>query len=360
MKGTKNEDYLMNFDLMSTVEYGGCSVKLPPEALDKLLKGLHFQIDEDLLVGTDTHDDAAVYKLNEEQAIIFTTDFFPPLCSDAFTFGQIAASNALSDVYAMGGKVLMALNLIMFPSSQLPIEVLRDILEGGADKVHEAGGLIVGGHTIDDFPPKYGLAVVGLVHPDKIITNAKAKAGDALILTKAIGTGTILAGKRMGLVDDHTYLKAIESMKQLNKSASDIMSKHGIVCATDITGFGLFGHLLKMAKGSNVCLQIDVDKVPFISGALDLVETGCIPGASFRNQRFVEAENVDTSHCTYEQKMLLCDAQTSGGMVMCVPNDKADELVKELKIYYEDTAIIGSVRETPLMPSVQIIVVNKP
>ena len=335
----------MSFDLMSTVEYGGCSAKLSPDALDKLLKSLNFKVDKNLLVGTDTHDDAAVYWLNDEQAIIFTTDFFPPMCSDAYTFGQIAATNALSDVYAMGGKVLMALNLIMFPSDKIPIEVLGDILKGGEDKVHEAGGLIVGGHTIDDYPPKYGLAVVGLVHPDKIITNAKAKAGDVLILTKAIGTGTVLAGKRLGLVDENAYSSAIENMKQLNKTAGEAMTKHSIRCATDITGFGLLGHLLKMAKGSNVCLQIDVERVPFINGALGLIEIGCIPGASFRNQRFVEDDSVDISGCSYEEKMLLYDAQTSGGMVMCVSENKANDIIQELKPHDKETAIIGRVSE---------------
>ena len=333
----------MSFDLMSTVEYGGCSAKLSPEALDKLLEKLHFKTDKNLLVGTDTHDDAAVYKINDEQAIIFTTDFFPPMCSDAFTFGQIAATNALSDVYAMGGKVLMALNLIMFPSEKIDIEILGEILQGGDEKVHEAGGLIVGGHTIDDYPPKYGLAVVGLVHPDKIITNAKANVGDVLILTKAIGTATILAGKRLDLIDDEMYHNALENMKQLNKFAGDIMTKFDVRCATDVTGFGLLGHLLKMAKGSNVCIEIDADKVPYMDGALSLVEMGCIPGASFRNQKFVESDSVNITKCSYEKKMLLYDAQTSGGMVMCVENDKVNDIIKELKPIYHETEVIGRV-----------------
>jgi len=316
---------------------------------------LKLKDDKDLLVGTNTHDDAAVYKINDEQAIIFTTDFFPPMCSDPFTFGQIAAANALSDVYAMGGKVLMALNLIMFPSQKIPMEVLGEILKGGQEKVSEAGGLIVGGHTIDDNPIKYGLAVVGLIHPDKIITNAKAKEGDVLILTKAIGTGTIMAGQRLGLMEEESsaapsqkrgsYQKAIDNMKQLNKEASEIMNKHGIVCATDITGFGLLGHLLKMAKASNVCMNIDVEKIPFISGATELVEMGCIPGASFRNQSFVEAEKVFVDYHNYEKKMLLYDAQTSGGMLMCVPEDKVVDVLSELRNFYVDTEVVGRIFE---------------
>ena len=328
---------------MTTVEYGGCPAKLSPELLDGLLKKLNFVADKNLLVGAETHDDAAVYKLNDEQAIIFTTDFFPPMCSDPFTFGQIAATNALSDVYAMGGKVLLALNLIMFPSQKIPIEVLAEILKGGEDKVAEAEGLIVGGHTIDDYPPKYGLAVIGIIHPDKIISNAKAKDGDVLILTKAIGTGVIMAGKRLNLIKEEHYKIALNSMKQLNKEAANIMNKYDIECATDITGFGLLGHLIKMAKASSVCMNIDIEQVPFIDGALDLIEMGCIPGATFRNQQFVEADKININNINYEKKMLLYDAQTSGGMLICAPKDKVSEMMNELKSFYPNTKIIGKV-----------------
>ena len=351
------------FDLLSTVVYGGCSAKIAPEVLEKLLNDVKFHFPsgfdaKNLLVGMDTSDDAAVYKMNDEQAIIFTTDFFPPMCSDAYTFGQIAATNALSDVYAMGGKVLMALNLIMFPDKRIPLEVLSDILQGGFDKVHEAGAIIGGGHTIDDFPPKYGLAVLGVIHPSKLITNANARVGDVLILTKPIGTGTIIAGKRLGLVYDKNYHIAIDVMKQLNNEVARLMNKFEVKAATDITGFGLLGHALKMAKASSVCLNIEVEKVPFIPQAIDLTEMGCIPGASFRNQSYVNnchpphtvngihhpaytAKKVSQIKGGYNKMMLLYDAQTSGGMLIAVPEDKALGLLAELQATYPYSSIIG-------------------
>ena len=371
------------YDLLKTVEYGGCSAKISAEVLEKVLDAVNSKFDvknSSLLVGNDTHDDAAVYKLNDEQAIIFTTDFFPPVCSDPFTFGQIAAANALSDVYAMGGKALMALNLIMFPSQSaptgnggekddieaIPIEALAEILKGGQNKIAEAEALIVGGHTIDDYPPKYGLAVVGLVHPEKIITNACAKAGEVLILTKPLGTGTIMLGNRLKFTTEIHYQKALDTMKQLNKQASEIMNKYDIKCATDITGFGLNGHLVKMAKASSVCIEIDIDKVPFLDGALELVKMGCIPGAAFRNKEYVDKRNHAThalppfargdmggcSNAThtsrlrnYEKQILLHDPQTSGGMAICVPSEAANDMLKELKIHYPNSAIIGRVIE---------------
>lgn len=333
------------FDLLSTVEYGGCSAKLSPKELDKVLQQLKVPLHENLLVGTETHDDAAVYKINEEQAIIFTTDFFPPICSDPYNFGKIAAANALSDVYAMGGEVLIALNLIMFPSEKIPVSVLTEILKGGESKVTEANALIVGGHTIDDYPPKYGLAVLGITHPEKIITNSKAVTGNVLIITKPLGSGTIIAGKRLELTKESDYVNTLEMMMQLNKNAAKIMNKYNVKCATDITGFGLLGHLVKMAKASSACLEINVENVPFLPGALELVELGCIPGAAFRNQNFVEESIVDLSYEHYERKMLLFDAQTSGGIVMCVEESVADVVLTELRIEYPHSEIIGKVTD---------------
>jgi len=335
----------MSFDLLSTVEEGGCSAKLGPEVLNKLLGRLNFEIDKNLLVGIDTHDDAAVYKLNEEQALIFTTDFFPPVCSDAYTFGQIAVTNSLSDIYAMGGEVLLALNLIMFPTQKIPLQVLEEILNGGQDKINEAKGLIVGGHTIEDYPPKYGLAVLGLVHPKKIVTNAKAMPGDVLILTKPLGSGTIMAGKRLGLIEDQDYVSALNYMKQLNKEAREIMLRYQVQAATDITGFGLLGHLSKMALASKVYLHLDIDKVPFMKGALELTDEGCIPGASFKNQKFVESQALrhTLKNCNYSRKMLLYDAQTSGGMLICAKEEIAQQALNCLRITYPESAIIGKV-----------------
>ena len=332
------------FDLMTTVEYGGCSAKLSPAQLDEVLKSLQIPKHKNLIIGSDTHDDAAVYKINEEQAIIFTTDFFPPVCSDPYDFGQIAACNALSDVYAMGGEALMALNLIMFPSTKIPIEVLKQILSGGQDKVLEAGAITVGGHTIDDFPPKYGLAVVGMIHPKQIVSNAGAKPGDMLILTKPIGTGVILAGKRLNMVSVEAYNNTIYNMKLLNKNASILMRKYEVKCATDITGFGLLGHAIKLARESNVCINIDSEKVPFLNEAIRLSELGCLPGAAFRNQKYVESYPANFSCKSYEKKMLLFDAQTSGGLLICINKGNVDNFVKELKASnYPEVSIIGEV-----------------
>ena len=332
------------YDLLKTINQGGCSAKIPANILDSILQSVNMPSSSNLLVGNDTHDDAAVYKLNDEQAIIFTTDFFPPVCSDPFTFGQIASTNALSDVYAMGGQPLLALNLIMFPSQSIPIEVLSEILKGGQSKANEAGALIVGGHTIEDSTPKYGLAVVGTVHPDKIITNSSAMPGDVLILTKPIGTGTIMAGKRLNLVSDINYEKALDTMKQLNKEASKIMVKHNIKCATDITGFGFLGHLTKLANASNVNFEIYVDKIPILEGALDLIDMGCIPGSAFRNQEYVEkSRNYELTNCDYNKKMLLYDPQTSGGLLMCVPKLIVNDVLTELNKAHEHASIVGEI-----------------
>ena len=337
----------MMFDLLKTVEYGGCSAKIAADVLEQLLDNLNISRSANILVGNDTCDDAAVYKINEHQAIIFTTDFFPPVCSDAYTFGQIAAANAMSDVYAMGGQVLMALNLIMFPSKDIPLEILSEILRGGQDKVTEAGAFIVGGHTIDDPIPKYGLAVVGLIDPEQIITNATAHKGDALILTKPLGIGTISAGHRLNLTQTEHYEQSLALMKQLNKDACQVMKKYQVKTATDITGFGLLGHAIKLAKASQVTINIDADKVPFIDGAMELVEQGCIPGASFRNQKYVEADDskhyINLQNASYEKRMLLYDAQTSGGMLMCVEQGKVSDILRELREFYPTTAVIGEV-----------------
>ena len=239
---------IMVFDLLSTIEYGGCSAKLSPKDLKEVLDKLPLVKHPNLLVDIETHDDAGVYKISEEQALIFTTDFFPPICSDGYLFGQIAATNAISDVYAMGGKPLLALNILMFSSSKIPIEVYSEIMRGGFEKVSEAGALTIGGHTIDDHPPKYGLAVVGFVHPERIMTNAGVKPGDKLILTKPLGTGIVVAGKRNNLIDLDIYKLALNQMSLLNDMGAEIAQKYNVKGATDITGFGLLGHAMKMAE----------------------------------------------------------------------------------------------------------------
>jgi len=333
----------MKYDLLNLVEQGGCSAKLSASELQKALNDLPKIKNKNLLVDIETHDDAGVFKINDDYAIIQTTDFFPPVCSDAYDFGQIAASNALSDVYAMGGQVLTALNIVLFPAN-LPMEILKEILRGGHDKVTEAGGVIVGGHTIADDIPKYGLAVSGWIHPDNIITNSDAKPGDILLLTKPLGTGVAIAAKKIELGDIETYNEAIKIMKQLNMHASDIMIKHKVKCATDITGFGLLGHALKLAQASEVSIKINSQQVSSINKTFELIEMGCIPGAAFRNLEFVENECLFEKSVGYNSKMLLVDAQTSGGLLICSPPEAVETMKKEfIDKGYEQTTIIGEI-----------------
>ena len=335
----------MKFDLLSTVDQGGCSAKLPASELNKVLKDLPPMEDEKLVVDIEPHDDAGVYMLRDDYALIQTTDFFPPVCSDAYDFGQIAAANALSDVYAMGGQVLTALNLMMFPAD-LPLDILKDILRGGQDKVLESGGVIAGGHTIADPVPKYGLAVTGWVHPDKLTTNDAAEPGDVLILTKPLGTGVVIAARRVDLCDEETYQAAISNMKLLNREASVIMNEFGVKCATDITGFGLLGHILKLAIASDVSISVDASSITILPRVMEFIEMGCIPGAAFRNLDYTEEYCHFDEHVDYNTKMLLLDAQTSGGILMCVKQENSIEVLEKLKAsVYPESCILGEVKQ---------------
>jgi selenide,water dikinase len=282
--------------------------------------------------------------VNDELALVLTTDFFPPVCSDPFEFGQIAAANSISDVYAMGGDPVLALNIMMFPASRLPMEAYAEILKGGFDKATEAGVRIIGGHTIEDFPPKYGLAVIGYIHPEKIITNASAKPGDYLILTKPVGTGIIMAGQKLGLVTDADIDEAKSFMKLLNKTGAEIMKKYDIKAATDITGFGLGGHALKMARASKVTLKINMKLVPLIGNAYNLIDNGCIPGASFRNLDYADEHLFTSPDLDYNLKMIAFDAQTSGGLLMSVPNEITGKVINDLQLAgLISAAVIGEV-----------------
>jgi selenide,water dikinase len=336
----------MKIDLLKMVEYGGCSAKIPPKQLEEILKYLPLPEDPNILVDIDTHDDAGVYKVNDDLALVFTTDFFPPVCSDPYEFGQIAAANSISDVYAMGGDPVLALNIMMFPASKLPMEAYAEIMKGGFDKAAEAGVRIIGGHTIDDATPKYGLAVVGYVHPGKIITNSGARPGDSLILTKPIGTGIIMAAQRLGMASADDITEAKNLMKQLNKSGAEVMKKYCISGATDITGFGLSGHALKMAKASNITIKFNMKKVPLLGNVYNLVEDGCIPGASFRNLDFVEESLYSFPELDYNLKMISFDAQTSGGLLMSVASPMAEAVLTDLhNAGLTSAAIIGEVIE---------------
>lgn len=334
----------MKVDLLTLVEYGGCSSKIPAKQLDEILKFLPLPSDPNILVDIDTHDDAGVYRISDELALVLTTDFFPPVCSDPYEFGQIAAANSISDVYAMGGNPVLALNIMMFPAKELPMEAYAGILKGGFDKATEAGVRIIGGHTIDDSHPKYGLAVVGFIHPEKIITNAGAKPGDKLILTKPVGTGIIMAGQRLGMAKEDDIEEAKRLMKLLNKSGAEVMKKHDLKGATDITGFGLAGHAQKMAKASKVSIKINMKSVPLIGRTYNLADDGCIPGASFRNLEYTENDTSFNKELDYNLKMIAFDAQTSGGLLMSVPVGIADSVLSDLRSAgLSSAAIIGEV-----------------
>ena len=338
---TKNS----TIDLLKTVEYGGCSAKLSPTELAGILGELNFPSHPDLLVDISTHDDAGVYRINDETALIFTTDFFPPVCSDPVEFGEIAAANALSDVFAMGGKALMVLNLMMYSTKDLPVEGFAQILKGGQNKVAECGALVVGGHTIEDHPPKFGLAVIGTAHPDKVTSNSAARVGDKLILTKPIGIGALISGHREQLASQPAYRNAVEQMKLLNNTGAYIMMKYNTRCATDVTGFGLLGHAREIANGSELTLRIDTQLMPLLEEAYDLYDDGCIPGAAFRNLQYISDDARFKEGMDYTLKMLTCDAQTSGGLLICAPAESADELLAELleSGKHSQAAIIGEV-----------------
>jgi len=334
----------MKVDLLEMTESGGCSAKLPPAKLDEILSYLPLPVDPDILVGIDTYDDAGVYRVNDDLALVFTTDFFPPVCSDPYEFGQIAAANSISDIYAMGATPMIALNIMMFPSARLPLEAYTSILRGGADIAAEAGLRIIGGHTIEDYPPKYGMAVIGYVNPGRIITNSAAEPGDLLILTKPLGTGVILAAQRMKMAAEEDVDEAKRLMKSLNRAAADVMNTIGVRAATDITGFGLAGHALRMARAGNVTLRLNLSALPLIGDTYRLVDDGCIPGASFRNLDFVEKDTVFAADLDYNLKMIAMDAQTSGGILMCVRPGSAPGALDDLKAAgMTESAIIGSV-----------------
>jgi selenide,water dikinase len=333
-----------NFDLLSTVENGGCSAKLPAGTLSEIVKTIPQFPSDNLLVGNDTSDDALVYKINDQEAIIQTTDFFPPVCSDPYLFGQIAATNALSDIYAMGGKAITALNIVQFPSASIDIAVLQAILAGGAEKVIEAEAVLAGGHTIDGAVPVYGLSVTGTVHPDKIMKNSAAREGELIVLTKGLGTGTVIAGQKIGETKESWYKSTTDSMSQLNKKGAEVLKKYGVACATDITGFGLLGHILEMAKGSGHTLTLESSMLPVLPGAFELLEFGCIPGAAFRNLKHVEGDTLFHQSVNYSRKMLACDAQTSGGLCFTCKADRGEAVIGDLKeAGYPFASVIGAV-----------------
>ncbi len=284
----------------------------------------------DLLIGVHHGDDAAVYRLNSEQAIIQTTDFFPPIVDDPYAFGAIAAANAMSDVYAMGGRVLLALNIAAFPE-EFPTDIMQEIFRGGAEKVIEAGGIVAGGHTIQDDEPKYGLAVTGLVHPGHIVTKDGAQPGDRLLLTKPLGTGIITTALRNGAADPAHVEEATQSMLTLNRAASEAMQRVGVHAATDVTGYGLLGHGLEMAQRSGVGLRIRTAALPILPGAREYAAAGHITGGASRNEQFVAPHVRPYTRIDEITRQILLDPQTSGGLLMAVPPERLEGLLNALR-----------------------------
>jgi selenium donor protein len=310
----------------------GCACKLRPQALEQVLADLPVPDDAQVLVGLNTADDAAVYKLQDDTAIVQTVDFFTPIVDDPYHFGVIAAANAFSDIYAMGGRPVFALNIVGFPSNRLPMEILREILKGAQDKAKEAGVSIIGGHTVDDNEPKFGLAVTGLIHPEKILTNANAKPGDVLILTKPLGLGIIATAIKRGMVDKQTIEEAIGIMSTLNRKAADIMSEFKVNACTDITGFGLLGHLKEMVKASGVDAEVYAEKVPVIERAKDFITANVIPGGTLNNLDYVSACVEWPQEISRAIKIILCDAQTSGGLLISIPSNAGAKLEQALRV----------------------------
>ena len=307
----------------------GCACKINPQNLEKILQSLPHFHDPNVLVGTETCDDATVYHITDEIALVQTLDFFTPIVDDAYHFGAIAAANALSDIYAMGAKPLFALNIVGFPETTLPLDILKQILRGAHDKAKEAGIGVLGGHTIEDPEPKYGMVVSGSVHPSKIIRNKGAKPGDLLVLTKPIGTGIISTGIKRGMVDESLQKEVIALMSQLNKTAAELMLKYDVHACTDVTGFGLLGHLREMSIASECNVKINFDNVPFIREAKALATAGVIPGGTFNNLENV-AGDVDFGNHTRTNQLLLCDAQTSGGLLVALNKDQAQAYLNDL------------------------------
>lgn len=309
----------------------GCACKLEPSVLEAIVKQLPVLVNEKILVGPETSDDAAVYKIDDDKALVLTLDFFNPIVDDPRSFGVIAACNSLSDIYAMGAEPLFALNIVGFPIDRLPAEVLSEILAGAIEKTNEAGIPILGGHTIKDVEPKYGLAVAGIVHPDKIYTNNSAAEGDAVILTKPLGVGIITSALKKGIASPEEKEAAVITMAELNKYAADVLKDYPVNCCTDITGFGLLGHLSEVVVSSEVEVTIYAEKIPRLAGLDELIAKGVTPGGIFTNMEFHDKNVIWGENISENDKYILFDAQTSGGLLVFMPREKAEEFIEKLR-----------------------------
>ncbi|TAN84302.1 MAG: selenide, water dikinase SelD [Gallionella sp.] len=325
----------------------GCGCKIAPAMLQSILGEVKEKLPyANLLVGTETSDDAAVYRLNDQQAIIATTDFFMPIVDDPFDFGRIAATNALSDVYAMGGTPIMALAIVGMPVNKLPIETIRAILQGGESVCQAAGIPLAGGHSIDSTEPIYGLVAIGIVHPDRLKKNSEARAGDVLILGKGLGVGVLAQALKKGVLSAGGYAQLIANTTQLNAVGSALSGLGAVHALTDVTGFGLLGHLLEMCRGSGLAAELRFDHVPVLPAALPLARQGYGPGVIDRNLASYGHEVDFATHLESWQRRILADAQTSGGLLVAVAPDAADEVLACFhRAGFGQAAVIGAMRQ---------------
>ena len=335
------EGHSLTADVIRLTQFArcaGCAAKMGPGDLSAVLAPLERRTDPRLLVGRETFDDAGIFQISEDLALVQTVDFFAPIVDDPYDFGRVAAANALSDVFAMGGEPLTAMNIVGFPVGQLPLSVLSDVLRGGQDAVHEAGAHLVGGHTITDEELKYGLSVTGTVHPRRMLTNAAAVPGDVLVLTKAIGTGILSTAAKREQLGEPELRGLITSMTTLNAAASRAAVGLGARCATDVTGFGLLGHASHVARASNVTLRIHMNRVPLLSGVEEALEAGALTGGAERNATYLEPL-VSWGGTTPQQRALLVDPQTSGGLLVALPQGRVGEYLSKV----EGAIVIGEV-----------------
>ena len=331
--------------LTKTVRASGWAAKLSPGDLENIIRNFKLKKDDNLLFGLENSEDASVYKISEDIAIVQSVDFFTPIVDSPYNFGAISAANSLSDIYAMGAKPLTAMNIVCFPINEISPEILKETLQGGLDKIHEAGAILVGGHSVDDKEFKYGLSITGIVHPDKAISNAGLNVKDKLILTKPLGTGIIATAIKGAIASQKAIDKLIVSASTLNKKASEIMLKYSPSSCTDITGFGFAGHALEMVKASKVEILIFADKLPYIDEAYEYASMGLIPAGSYENKKFCINNMTISKNLNQFSQDIIFDPQTSGGLLIGIKPENCDKCLKELINNGINAHIIGEVTE---------------
>jgi selenide,water dikinase len=334
--------------LTETVRSSGCAAKIGPSDLTKALCGLEMMRDENVLVGLETGDDAGVYRLSDDLAIIQTIDFVTPIVDDPYTYGQIAAANSISDVYAMGGTPITAMNVVCFPINSQDVSMLSEILRGGLDKMREAGVALIGGHSVADEEMKYGLSVTGVIHPSQILRRNSPRIGDKLILTKPIGTGIVSTAIKGGVADTKAIEPAVRSMTTLNKKAAELMRTADVHACTDVTGFSLMGHSYGMIKDSKLGMEINASAIPVLDAAREFASMGLVPGGARRNMDYYRSHVEQACEISDEMRDILFDPQTSGGLLIAVSSDTADELIKKMhRSKITDAAVIGRITDEP-------------